>query len=332
MASAEDPLVVALQGSQLYQALALRDPLHPRTWTVTRRIASEHALADPRESVTFFEDVTASTGAPLDRVFISVRQDADGRHFFVSLAAAAEALRGGGAEPLPEVPEAEVKALRERCDLTLWYATAASQVVAAAPAAPAPKLVDDPALSDAVLCPRKSMWATNYSLIPDLAMGPTQRLILCDENTLCREMPEERIFEHLTLIVNCHETQAARSKYRIGACGTSRPPEVIYQAVHQWFSLGVAGMNRANDAIQEGIWKHIQHGTVAVHCLAGIHRAACIVACHFLWRYYVLGHQDVPRDPNEIYRRLKAVRPAVQPAYQHVLQNYAQHLQRRCRS
>lgn len=41
---------------------------------------------------------------------------------------------------------------------------------------------------------------------------PTQRLILCDENTLCREMPEERIFEHLTLIVNCHETQAASRK------------------------------------------------------------------------------------------------------------------------
>ena len=25
-------------------------------------------------------------------------------------------------------------------------------------------------------------------------------------------------------------------------------------------------------------------GSVAVHCLAGIHRAACIVACHFLFR------------------------------------------------
>ena len=44
-------------------------------------------------------------------------------------------------------------------------------------------------------------------------------------------------------------------------------------------------MNDANDAIQEAIWAQLQRGTVAVHCLAGIHRAACIVACHYLWRY-----------------------------------------------
>ena len=39
------------------------------------------------------------------------------------------------------------------------------------------------------------------------------------------------------------------------------------------------------------MWATLQGGgTVAIHCLAGIHRAAMITACHFLYRHHVLGH------------------------------------------
>merc|ERR1712117_992423 len=107
--------------------------------------------------------------------------------------------------------------------------------------------------------------------------------------------------------------------YKIGSCSTEDKPKVIFQAVHQWFSLG-SDMNKTNDEIQEAMWEALQTGTVAVHCLAGIHRAACIVACHFLWRHYALGHTQLPSDARQIYSILKAARPAVEPAYTHVLQ------------
>eukprot|EP00928_Gymnodinium_smaydae_P046185 TRINITY_DN30774_c0_g1_i1.p1 TRINITY_DN30774_c0_g1~~TRINITY_DN30774_c0_g1_i1.p1 ORF type:complete len:383 (+),score=82.04 TRINITY_DN30774_c0_g1_i1:42-1190(+) len=176
------------------------------------------------------------------------------------------------------------------------------------------------------LCPKSSIWASNYTVIPDLSVGRTQRLILCDEATLTRSLPEERIFEHLMLIVNCHESSVPGGKYKVGACGTGPMPDVICQAVHQWHSLGAAYQNEVNDSIQAAIWENLQKGTVAVHCLAGIHRAACIVACQFLWRHYALGQHAVPADAQEIYRRLKAVRPHVSPAYTHVLRNYEQYL------
>eukprot|EP00971_Amphidinium_carterae_P252919 5021238-Amphidinium_carterae.1 len=36
-------------------------------------------------------------------------------------------------------------------------------------------------------------------------------------------------------------------------------------------------MNKRNDEIQKAMWTALQRGTVAVHCLAGIHRA--LIAC-----------------------------------------------------
>ena len=67
---------------------------------------------------------------------------------------------------------------------------------------------------------------------------------------------------------------------------------------------------------------------VAIHCLAGTHRAACVVACHFLWRHYNQGNEELPTEADEIYKRLQAVRPAVAPAYAHVLKCYEAHLKR----
>ena len=54
--------------------------------------------------------------------------------------------------------------------------------------------------------------------------------------------------------------------------------------------------------IQTEMWQAQQKGTVAVHCLAGIHRAACIMACQYLYRHYVVGHTEISANNSEIYR------------------------------
>jgi len=328
------PLKLGLPGSVLFLELVLKEPLNPSSWTVIRkRTLVETALSDAAEASTFFTDVADAHQVPLEAIFISISQDADGCHNFINLGEVAAALldrgSGGGEEeqrPLTQVFEEDVKAVREKMEIAMLYAKAGDFRIATATGRGLPiPMVDE-------MCPHASMWATNYSVIPELSVGLTQRMILCDERTLCLQVPEELIFEHLKLIVNCHQVKVSEGQYKIGACSSQSPPQVICQAVHRWFSLGAEDMNRANDEIQEAMWENLQHGTVAVHCLAGIHRAACIVACHFLWRYYVLGHTDLPSEARQIYNRLQAARPAVEPAYAHVLENYAAHLKRRCAS
>jgi protein-tyrosine phosphatase len=38
------------------------------------------------------------------------------------------------------------------------------------------------------------------------------------------------------------------------------------------------------DMMNEAMWEGLQTGNVVVHCLAGVHRAACVVVTHYLWR------------------------------------------------
>jgi len=352
MASVAKPLLkVALPDNKVYTELTLRDPLQPLSWTVSgppSAGSADRSLIE--DAATFFQDMVGSHGRSLDLIYVSIAQDADGRHRFIQLLAAQRALEAAilegkqsAASSLPVVSEGEVKALREKLDVLLLYARADSAAAEEppddlavggrgvvpggdrtllAPERPLIRPVDE-------MCPHKRPYACNYSVIVDCSLGNTQRLILCDEAVLCRDNPEEPIFDHLRLIVNCHESRASAGKYRVGSCSSSQPPAVIFQAVHEWYSMGVANQNQVNDQMQQAIWEHLQRGSVAVHCLAGIHRAACIVACHFLWRYYVLGHSEIPSSAAEIYRRLKAVRPAVSPAYTHILTGYEAHLKKR---
>lgn len=325
-----------------YSRLILPDPLDPHTW---RAVPHRHNAELPLTQA-FWEDMVGGFNLDMDSILISVAQEDDGRHRFVRLSDVARVVLVPG-ETLTFVGEAEAKDLRDKVGAALLYARAH---VSAPPAGrrsePGVRQGVLGALSQLAgggrsggydgggygtgddLCPKVSIWASNYSVIPDLCEGRTQRLILCDEATLMRSLPEEKIFDYLSLIVNCHEAKLAPGKYQVGACSSSKPPEVICQAVHTWYSMETNTMNRVNDQIQASMWESLQSGTVAVHCLAGIHRAACIVACHYLWRHYALGHQHIPSDPGEIYRRLQAVRPAVSPAYQHVLQKYVDHLKK----
>lgn len=317
-------LTLSLGSSRIFQELALREPLDPATWTATRRQqCSEHSLGDPQEAAVFFEDVASAYNVQASAIYVSISQDVAGRHNFISFGTAAECLSAQSGGRLAVLPEIEMMAMRSKSNVVLLYAQARVMIA---------KMSAAQDLSKDELCPRASLWASNYSIIPDLCVGFTRRLILCNESTLCRSLPEERIFEYLTLIVNCHETGVPDDKYRIGSCSSDAKPRVVCQAVHQWHSLDQADMNTRNDEIQEAIWEQLQKGSVAVHCLAGIHRAACIVACQYLWRHYALGMREVPNSKDEIYRRLKAVRPAVDEAYGHVLSRYQAHLEARYKS
>ena len=100
--------------------------------------------------------------------------------------------------------------------------------------------------------------------------------------------------------------------------------------MHEWYSGGAATVAK-NDTIQKAIWRHLEGGdSVAVHCLAGIHRVACIVACHFLYmyRHFALGQRSVPAEPADIYSKMQSVRPHVSRAYEHVLRKYMEFLVR----
>jgi len=289
----------------LHQELQLNEPTVPQTWFVLARDEC-HSLSNPQAAANFFQD--AQKSCRLDRTFVSVQQDAAGCHKFVSLAEAQTALLSGiiGSR-LKIMEEADVKALDGS---VLLFARPRDDV--------APESLGD-------LTPHSIY--SNYSVVSECSLGHTQKLILCDEATLTRSIPQERIFEYLKLIVNCHEDNWKQGKYRIGSCSSAVHPRVICTALHKWNHRSLGNeQNELNDQIQVAIWEALQTGTVAVHCLAGIHRAACIVACHFLWRHYYLGHTHIPGDSPSIYCKLQAVRRHVTPAYEHVLESYLRHL------
>jgi len=308
------PLVLQLPENRLYTRVLLVDPVRPSSWKVQTAQLREVPLSAPGVAEVFLQDTVVSQKQEADLILVSVAQDEDGQHRFVNLALAAKQIDGS---ELPLLPEEEAKELRSNSGALLLYARPQPAEMPRGAA---------PTRGRCELCPKTTIWAQNYSVIPDLCLGETQKLILCDEATLCRRLPEERIFEHLRLIVNCHESKPDMSKYVIGSCGTENRPHVICQAVHTWNTQKAKELNRTNDEMQLAMWEALQDGTVAVHCLAGIHRAACIVVCHFLWRHYVLGREDVPADAPTIYARLKAVRPAVSPAYTHILRMYETYL------
>jgi len=339
---------------QDYLSIRMGDKSDPFTWTVLPTKGKRFSLSKPKLAKAFFKTVLPRS----KDVFVSVEQTKTGEHIFVSLIDAQAALLVNR-KKLKMYDEQRVKKMRDRLGLTLLYARPENekQKPEVKVDIPDEKKNDELSLDDIDLfssrddlSSKMKMMASliqsltrpvqynnryiahwsNYSICPEVSIGPGQKVILSDETTLCSVLPDEIIFEKLVLIVNCHEDRCDPRKYKVGSCTSDNPPGVICNAVHTWSWLGPGAkeMNRCNHEIQEAIWKNLQKGTVAVHCLAGIHRAACIVACHYLYRYYHLGHKDIPHKPTDIYRCLKAVRPAVSPAYKHVLENYMKFLKK----
>lgn len=77
----------------------------------------------------------------------------------------------------------------------------------------------------------------------------------------------------------------------------------------------------------EAMWEGLQKGSVVVHCLAGVHRAACVVVSHFLWRYYKQGHTYLSPDIAAIYECLGKRRYGVAPLdYVSLVKQFEEHL------
>ena len=280
------------------RSLALRSPQSPASWTAFTQ------SGEARDFSNVIPELSSVFDGP--STFISVEQARDGQHRFVRLEDAF-----GGVQSLPLISEEEVKQQPKALKL---YARAKET---------AQRALIRPEDLPKEMAPHG--FGTNYSVVPWLGLGGTRCVLLSDESTLTREPGQERILDLVTLVVNCHEDSCDLSKYRVGRKADGKL-EVLTHAVHRWYTHGSDAV-QMNDEIQRAIWRHLeQGGCVAVHCLAGIHRAACIVACHFLFRHYALGHQDVPSDVKDIYRKLQSVRRAVSPAYEHVLQDYRSHV------
>ena len=76
------------------------------------------------------------------------------------------------------------------------------------------------------------------SVIPELSLSETQTLILCNESCLTKldaTPAEAEAFEHLTLVVNCHQRSSPPGKY--SRRHRAEEPTVICQAVHEWSSV-----------------------------------------------------------------------------------------------
>eukprot|EP00405_Crypthecodinium_cohnii_P008666 CAMPEP_0206427420 /NCGR_PEP_ID=MMETSP0324_2-20121206/5025_1 /ASSEMBLY_ACC=CAM_ASM_000836 /TAXON_ID=2866 /ORGANISM="Crypthecodinium cohnii, Strain Seligo" /LENGTH=325 /DNA_ID=CAMNT_0053892687 /DNA_START=16 /DNA_END=993 /DNA_ORIENTATION=- len=298
-------LVVELEELGQVRRILMPTPLDPTTWQAELRTGSTSPfLQEATEDPVLKRRLVAA--------LVSVTQDNDGQHRFLALA---DVLAGRPLEASKLLDESTAKST----GFELLYARPEDfRAAAPGPSVTSSDNLDIMALVQDEMAPK--LGYVNYSVVPWLCLGKKQRVLLSDETTLKNYHIKEKILEYVSLVVNCHEEGCDHSKYRVGQSSPNRRPDVITEAVHTWFSGPSA---EKNHQIQCAIWQHLeQGGSVAVHCLAGIHRAACIVACQFLFRYHVLGHTHVPHEVDDIYRKLKSVRPHVSPAYQRVFQEY----------
>lgn len=314
MVSSNDTWVLQLAAldQRDYESIIMHNTTDPKTWVVKDKFRLTLELSNSSHAVMFFSCLFA--GHTADELWVSVQQDHKGRHKFVSLTSAWEICTGSA--QVPELMLVEEEFVKTVPGSVLLYARPQSEKQGSKKSVKRNmEFRSSPAKFDI----REYRWS-NYSVIPQLSIG-NNKMILCDENTLCSQLPDDRVFDNLVLIVNCHENKCCLTKYKVGTCSTNSPPAVICHAVHTW-SRSFDSINRKCDEIQTAIWQALQNGSVAVHCLAGIHRAACIVACQYLYRHYKVGQKRISANHDEIYRQMIAVRPAVSPAYTHVLMSY----------
>lgn len=296
------------------QFLVLHDPLDPATWKVEGSEFGELPWSNALEFMPLL------LGRNADNAYVQFRMDDRGRHEYVSLTEAIARSKVGEGAPLTVHSEDAVKEVQRTLgDNSVLLLAARKQLPGEGAAASVP---DD----DAILCPPTGLYR-NYTVCPDLTLGRTQRIMLSDESTLRGGVERNKIeiFNYLTLIVNCHETSRAMrpGKYSVGRAS----PEFVFEPIHQLFGVSADGIVSKMDHIQERIWDCLQRGSVAVHCLAGVHRAPTVVCCHYLWRHYHLGHKDVCPDIRTIYQRLSSIRPGVEPlSYIQIIHLYETYL------
>eukprot|EP01126_Amoeba_proteus_P057165 TRINITY_DN7256_c0_g1_i6.p1 TRINITY_DN7256_c0_g1~~TRINITY_DN7256_c0_g1_i6.p1 ORF type:complete len:298 (+),score=48.42 TRINITY_DN7256_c0_g1_i6:28-894(+) len=161
---------------------------------------------------------------------------------------------------------------------------------------------------------------SHFTIVSELSVG-THKLLLSNALVLLSNI--HRSFSELqnvSLIVNC-QSVSNRHTYSV------KTEKILAHPIHD------IGQNIESDIevfmkINVQIWESLQKGNVVVHCLAGFHRAACVVVSHFLWRYHVLGHHFLSNDLNQIYSDLSERRRGVSPLdYIDFLKIFRSHLE-----
>lgn len=325
-----DMLTIPLASNDWYLEMRLVRGRFPHSWLVVASSGKQQSLSDWATAMRFFQDIERVYRTPTSLMYASVQQDEAKDHEFVSLADAAFALKHGVTAALATFPESVVS---KACSTSR-----AVMLHTRRDAKPRDDFSSDRSLSDAseklqTMEQHRSLcvhaWPSWYVTIPELSFSRTQKLIVCDENTLCFELQDEIIFEHLKLIVNCHEASPSRQKYKAGAFGSEHKPRIVSQPVHEWPNHSDEEMGCANDEIQSAIWTALQSGSVAVHGVADVRLAACIVGCHFLWRFFVFAHHELPNDVERIFLRLQSIWPSLTDEYVPILSRYKEYLHKR---
>jgi hypothetical protein len=121
-------------------------------------------------------------------VFVSVEQTGDGRHKFISLTVARRIILDGSTLSVKMFGEDIVKANVEASGSIMVFARPENETFTP--------------MQNRRTSSGLKVWE-NFSICPEVSLGPNQKLILCDENTL-KQTQGSPIFDSLTLIVNCH--------------------------------------------------------------------------------------------------------------------------------
>jgi hypothetical protein len=287
-------------GVKRVSALGLVDHLYPSTWTVT------FASNPNPQPLTSCPDLLAGLGTS---VYFDIGFDAMGRRRYVSVADAIPVL--------VRQPPVAIRVLNE------------GQL---------------PGVPKVYFARRK--YGTNeyndYTVVEDLSVGPNL-ILLANHDVLLRKyfgfsddkdsglvsfarhtaLPD--VLSNIALIVNCHQPYHSKEAY------TVRPRAVICFPVHQMRKSNGRPMDNdpvtIYDRFNRAIWEALQSGSVVIHCLAGVHRAASVCVAHYLWRYHVLGHKHLPCNIAQIYVNLANIRRGVAPlSYIGLVQEYEQYL------
>lgn len=149
-------------------------------------------------------------------------------------------------------------------------------------------------------------------------------LLLSNADALTADAPRKSsMLSNVALVVNCADSKPPEYWFS--------PKRVKCMPLHILArSMPVDGLNARLYKTNEQIWEALATGDVVVHCLAGLHRAACLVVTHFLYRSIALGHQYLSSDIAAIYDQLASVRPGVEPlSYFPVAMSFRQWLDKR---
>lgn len=256
---------------------------HVKRVKLESKAASFLNLMDLRYPHTWTVTIKAKTHKPITEEkyfqmvtcdFIDVGFDELGQREYVDRNDFAAAIEAK--KPLPIYPEEMVKQVRrEKPNTVVWFSTY-----------------------------HYGAGVQDYNIVEELSCG-SNKLIISNESVLTAPLSgKPSVLDNIALIVNCNMPNPPPY--------TVKAKKVICHPVHAMCRQRGAS-DEILEKINQQIWAGLQQGNVVVHCLAGVHRASCIVVSHALYRHFKLKHTHIPGDTYELYARLASIRRGVQP-------------------